>query len=270
MSRYVALYERVSVEDTDPGDSSSIRHQKELLENYAKSHGYTNYRHFTDDGYTGRNFDRPAFQKMLSEIEEGNVVAVIVRDLSRLGRNYLETGKYTEEVFPEHNVRFLALANDVDIIDKSDATLSPFFNVINEWYSRELSRKVTTTYRIKQQMGQRSFPIPMYGYRQDPADPLIWRIDPPAAMVVRKIFRMALEGMSNLDIARVRLMEPLDRQYTNQQKQKHQQYGKKFNCERFHRLFPTFLNSTMRLSAFRSYFTMTFHHYIIRKTACGY
>ena len=202
MIPYAALYERLSIEDDTDGESASIAHQKEVLEAYAIHHGYPRFRHFTDDGYSGRNFDRPGFQEMLEEIKQGHIEAVIVRDLSRLGRNYLETGHYMEEVFPQHHVRFVALMNDVDMTRKTDTVMAPLYNLMNDWYSRDLSRRATVSRRLRQKNGLRDATKPMYGYRQDPSDPRQWVIDPVAAVTIRKIYRMALEGMSAPEISK--------------------------------------------------------------------
>ena len=202
MIPYAALYERLSKEDDTDGESASIAHQKEVLETYATHHGYPRFRHFTDDGYSGRNFDRPGFQEMLEEIQKGHIEAVIVRDLSRLGRNYLETGHYMEEVFPQHRVRFIALMNDVDMTQKTDAVMAPFYNLMNDWYSRDLSRRATVSRRLRQKNGLRDAKKPLYGYRQDPNEPRQWVIDPVAAGTIRMIYRMALEGMSAPEISK--------------------------------------------------------------------
>ena len=202
MIPYAALYERLSKEDDTDGESASIAHQKEVLETYATHHGYPRFRHFTDDGYSGRNFDRPGFQEMLEEIRQGHIEAVIVRDLSRLGRNYLETGHYMEEVFPQHHVRFIALMNDVDMTRKTDTVMAPFYNLMNDWYSRDLSRRATVSRRLRQKNGLRDATKPMYGYRADSNDPRQWVIDPVAAGTIRMIYRMALEGMSAPEISK--------------------------------------------------------------------
>lgn len=202
MIPYAALYERLSIEDDTDGESASIAHQKEVLEAYATHHGYPRFRHFTDDGYSGRNFDRPGFQEMLEEIKQGHIEVVIVRDLSRLGRNYLETGHYMEEVFPQHHVRFIALMNDVDMTRKTDTVMAPLYNLMNDWYSRDLSRRATVSRRIRQKNGLRGAKKPMYGYRQDTSDPQHWVIDPVASVTIRKIYRMALEGMPAPAIAK--------------------------------------------------------------------
>ena len=202
MIPYAALYERISMEDDSDADSASIAHQKEVLETYAVHHGYPRFRHFTDDGYTGRNFRRPGFQEMLEEIQKGHVSAVIVRDLSRLGRNYMETGHYMEEVFPQCHVRFIALMNDIDMTQKTDAVMAPFYNLMNDWYSRDLSRRMSISRDIQQKMGIRNQKKPVYGFRADPQDPQQWLVDPVAAVTIRKIHRMAMEGASTPAIAR--------------------------------------------------------------------
>ena len=201
MKPYAALYERLSKEESGSEESASIRHQKELLETYAKSHGYPDFRHFTDDGYSGTSLRRPAIQALMEEIKKGRVSAVIVRDLSRLGRNYLETGQLTEEFFPRHHVRFLALMEEVDLKEKNDAELSPLINLINDWYSRELSRKTRLAAHQLQQQGRRQSRRAVYGYLPDPDRPYEWIPDPVAGLMVRRILRLLLEGETLTNIA---------------------------------------------------------------------
>lgn len=140
--RYAALYERLSRDDELKGESNSITNQKAYLEDYIKSQGITNYRHFTDDGYSGTGFDRPGFQAMIAAVEAGEVDVVCVKDLSRFGRNYLKVGFYTEMLFPDKGVRFIAINNGVDSANPTDNDFTPFMNIMNEWYAKDTSNKI--------------------------------------------------------------------------------------------------------------------------------
>ena len=196
-----ALYCRLSRDDGAEGDSNSVANQKRLLQKYAKENSLGNTRFYVDDGYTGTNFNRPSFQKMIEDVEMGYVTAVIVKDMSRLGRDYLGVGYYTDTFFPEHNIRFIAVNDCVDS-DDGENELAPFRNVMNEMYARDISRKVRSAHRIRGNSGE---PLgqPPYGYRKDPLNKKHWIIDPEAAQVVRDIFRMCLEGKGNDIIARI-------------------------------------------------------------------
>ena len=142
--KITALYERLSRDDDNAGDSNSIVNQKKYLESYAQQRGYTNCRHYTDDGWSGGNFDRPAWKQLVADIEAGKVAHVIVKDMSRAGRDYLQTGFYTEVFFRQHSVHFVAIANGVDSDDQNSNEFAPFLNIMNEWYLRDLSRKQKT------------------------------------------------------------------------------------------------------------------------------
>lgn len=205
-----ALYTRFSHDENFGGDSNSVTHQKELLAEYANNHGFTNYRFYVDDGYTGVNFDRPAFQQMMSDIEQGIVGTVIVKDLSRLGRNYLMVGQYTEMVFPSYNVRFIAISDNIDS-DEGLNDLMPFNNLINEWYSRDISKKMRAMIQQKGTSGKRLCTRPIYGYMLDPTDPEKWVIDEYAANIVRRIYAMYLSGMGVTQIARTFTKEKIQR-----------------------------------------------------------
>lgn len=196
-----ALYARFSHDENYGNDSNSVAHQKELLINYANTHGFTNYRLYVDDGYTGVNFDRPDFQRMLADIEQGLIGTVIVKDLSRLGRNYLMVGQYTEMVFPSFDVRFIAISDNIDSAEGMN-DLMPFNNLINEWYSRDISKKMRAMIQQKGQSGKRLCTKPIYGYMRDPEDSEKWVIDEYAAGIVRRIFAMYLSGMGVTAIAR--------------------------------------------------------------------
>lgn len=196
-----ALYCRLSRDDGAEGDSNSVANQKRLLQKYAKENSLGNTRFYVDDGYTGTNFNRPSFQKMIEDVEMGYVTAVIVKDMSRLGRDYLGVGYYTDTFFPEHNIRFIAVNDCVDS-DDGENELAPFRNVMNEMYARDISRKVRSAHRIRGNSGEPLGQLP-YGYRKDPLNKKHWIIDPEAAQVVRDIFRMCLEGKGNDTIARI-------------------------------------------------------------------
>ncbi len=201
--KITALYERLSRDDDQVGDSNSIVNQKKYLESYAEQKGYTNCRHYTDDGWSGGNFDRPAWKQLMSDIESGNVAHVIVKDMSRIGRDYLQTGFYTEVMFRQHGVHFVAIANSVDSDDQNSSEFAPFLNIMNEWYLRDLSRKQRTAIRVKGESGKPTTNCAIYGYKKDPNDKNKWLIDEEAAAVVRRIFRLTIEGKGPYDIARI-------------------------------------------------------------------
>ena len=196
-----ALYCRLSRDDGADGDSNSISNQKRMLSKYAKEHGFENTRFYVDDGYTGTNFNRPGFLKMLEDMDAGYVSTLIIKDMSRLGRDYLQSGYYTESYFPDRNIRFIAINDGVDSIN-GDNEFIPFRNIMNEMYARDISRKVRSAHRIRGNMGE---PLgqPPYGYMKSPENKKKWIIDPPAAVVVRKIFRLFLEGKGIDTIARM-------------------------------------------------------------------
>ena len=152
--KITALYERLSRDDDNAGDSNSIVNQKKYLESYAQQKGYTNCRHYTDDGWSGGNFERPAWKQLIADIEAGKVAHVIVKDMSRAGRDYLQTGFYTEVFFRQHGVHFVAIANSVDSDDQNSNEFAPFLNIMNEWYLRDLSRKQKTAIRVKGESGK--------------------------------------------------------------------------------------------------------------------
>ena len=196
-----ALYCRLSRDDGAEGESNSIANQKKLLAKYAKEHGFTNTKFYVDDGYTGTNFNRPGFQQMLEDMEMGYISTVIVKDSSRFGRNYLEVGQYTDYYFPEHNIRFIAINDCIDS-DNGEDDFSAFRNVMNEMYAKDISRKVRSSHRLRGNAGEPLSPPP-YGYVKDPEDKKKWIIDPDAAEIVRRIFRLCIEGNGNETIARI-------------------------------------------------------------------
>ena len=202
-SKITALYERLSRDDDNAGDSNSIVNQKKYLESYARQRGYTNCRHYTDDGWSGGNFERPAWKQLIADIEAGKVAHVIVKDMSRAGRDYLQTGFYTEVFFRQHGVHFVAIANSVDSDDQNSNEFAPFLNIMNEWYLRDLSRKQKTAIRVKGESGKPTTNCAIYGYKKDPENKYHWLIDEEAAAVVRRIFRLTIEGKGPYDIARI-------------------------------------------------------------------
>ena len=203
ISKITALYERLSKDDELQGESNSISNQKAYLEDYAAKNGFLNTRHFTDDGYTGRNFNRPGFQALLEEVEAGNVGVVIVKDMSRFGRNYLQVGFYTEILFPNNGVRFIAINNSVDSDRPTDNDFTPFLNIMNEWYAKDTSNKIKSVFNARMADGKRCSGSIPYGYNRIPGDKQTLVVDPVAAEVVRRIFRLADEGKSLAGIARV-------------------------------------------------------------------
>jgi len=196
-----ALYCRLSRDDGMDGDSNSVANQKKLMQKYAKENGFGNTRFYVDDGYTGTNFNRPGFQKMLEDIEMGYISTIIVKDMSRLGRDYLQVGYYTDTYFPDRNIRFIAINDCVDSAD-GENELAPFRNVMNEMYARDISRKVRSSHRIRGNSGE-PLSQPPYGYMKSPDNKKRWVIDPEAAQIVRDVFRMCLEGKGNETIARI-------------------------------------------------------------------
>ena len=194
-----ALYCRLSRDDNMDTESNSIQNQKKLLQKVAREKGYTDTLFFVDDGITGTTMKRPGFQKMLTAIEAGYISAVFVKDLSRLGRNYIEVGKLTEEFFPQYDVRLVAVSDGVDS-DEGDNEFTPFRNIMNEWYAKDISKKRKIVNKMK---GNAGIPLsqPPYGYIKNPDDPRFWVIDPEAADVVRRIYDMALEGYGLAEIA---------------------------------------------------------------------
>ncbi len=198
-----ALYERLSRDDDQFGDSTSIVNQKEMLENYAKEHGYENIRHYTDDGYSGGSFDRPGWKKLISDIEDGEIATVIAKDMSRIGRNYLEVGYYTEIYFGERNIHFIAVSNNVDSADQSTAEFAPFLNIMNEWYLRDCSKKIRASKKSLGNSGVHLSAQPVFGYRKDPNDKHKWIVDEEAAAVVRLIYQLCIEGNGTTQIARI-------------------------------------------------------------------
>ena len=211
MSNYnkiTALYSRLSVgdEDRDGGESNSIQNQKLMLKEFAEKNGMFQYEYYVDDGYTGRNFNRPAFQRMIADIEAGKIGCVITKDLSRLGRNYIEAGSYIEIFFPKHNVRYIAITDGVDSLTRQEMDITPFKNILNDMYSRDISKKVLAGRMTRSRQGKFCGGQPPLGLMRDPEDRGHLILDPETAPVIRKIYDLALDGRGCMRIAK-QLME---------------------------------------------------------------
>ena len=193
------LYERLSRDDNLEGESYSIGNQKKLLAKVAKEKGYTNLVHFLDDGISGVTMDRPGFVEMIRQLEQGKAAAVFVKDLSRLGRNYIEVGRLTEEFFPDHDIRLVAVSDNIDTAE-GENELAPIRNLFNEWYARDISKKRRISNKIKGNAGE-PMGQPPYGYIKNPNDPKHWIVDDEAAQVVRRVYSMTLEGFGTEQIA---------------------------------------------------------------------
>lgn len=202
-SKITALYERLSRDDDLNGESNSITNQKKYLEDYARRNGFENIRHFTDDGFSGVNFNRPGFQSLIKEVEAGNVGTLIVKDMSRLGRNYLQVGFYTEILFPQKDVRFLAINNSIDSNNASDNDFAPFLNIMNEFYAKDTSNKIKAVFDARMKDGKRCSGSIPYGYNRLPSDKQTLVVDPVASEVVKRIFLLANEGKSPRAIAEI-------------------------------------------------------------------
>ena len=194
-----ALYCRLSRDDNMDSESNSIQNQKKLLAKVAKEKGYTNLVHFLDDGISGVTMDRPGFVEMIRQLEQGKAAAVFVKDLSRLGRNYIEVGRLTEEFFPDHDIRLVAVSDNIDTAE-GENELAPIRNLFNEWYARDISKKRRISNKIKGNTGE-PMGQPPYGYIKDPNDPKHWIVDDEAAQVVRRVYSMTLEGFGTEQIA---------------------------------------------------------------------
>ena len=199
--KITALYERLSRDDEQSGESNSIQHQKRFLEEYARQKGMRNIRHFCDDGYSGINFNRPGFAALLEEIEAGRVENLLVKDLSRLGRNYLQVGYYTEILFPKKGVRFIAVNNNVDSANPTDNDFTPFLNIMNEYYAKDTSNKIKAVFKSRMKDGLRCSGSIPYGYKRTNGDKQTLVVDEAAAEIVRKIFRLASQGVGVTAIA---------------------------------------------------------------------
>lgn len=200
-TKITALYERLSRDDELQGESNSITNQKIFLEDYARRNNFQNIRHFTDDGVSGTTFDRKGFQSMIAEVEAGKVATIIVKDMSRFGRDYLKVGFYTEVMFKDKDVRFIAVNNGIDSDKQNDNDFTPFLNIMNEWYARDSSRKIQAIFKSRMEKGLRCSGSVPYGYRRDPEDKQHLIVDEEPAAVVRRIFQMVIDGYGVMSIA---------------------------------------------------------------------
>lgn len=204
-----ALYCRISMEDGNENESMSISNQKAMLKDYAERMGLLPFDFYVDDGYTGRNFNRPSFQRLISDIEAGKIGCVVTKDLSRLGRNYIEAGSYIEVYFPRHHVRYIAITDSVDTLTKSEMDITPFKNILNDMYSRDISKKVAAGCMARSKQGKfLGGPTP-FGLMRDPAEKGHLIINPETAPTVRRIFDLAIEGMGTYNIARMMMDEDI-------------------------------------------------------------
>lgn len=199
--KITALYCRLSHDDELNGDSNSIINQKNILETFAVQRGWTNFRFYVDDGISGTTFDREGFQQMISDIEAGKIGTVIVKDMSRFGRDYLKVGYYTEVMFAEYDIHFIAINDGVDS-EREDNDFTPIRNLFNEFYAKDTSKKIRAVWKAKGSAGERIAAVPVYGYKKDPNDPKHLIIDEEAAPIVRRIYDMCLSGMGPAQIAR--------------------------------------------------------------------
>jgi len=210
-NKITALYSRLSRDDEMQGESNSITNQKKILSDYAERNGFTNCRHFCDDGVSGTTFERKGFKEMIAEIEAGNVGVVIVKDMSRIGRDYLQVGFYTEIFFRQKNVRFIAVSNNIDSENGESNEFAPFLNIMSEWYARDASRKLKAVYQSKGHNGKRTTYKSIYGYLKSPEDKFKWIVDEEAAPIIRRIYKMCIDGMGPGRIASVLRDDKIDK-----------------------------------------------------------
>ena len=201
-NKITALYCRLSQDDGREGESNSIVNQKALLKEYARKHGFKHLQFFVDDGYSGTSFDRPSFREMEQLIENGKLGTVIVKDMSRLGRNYLQVGMYTDIVFPENDVRFIAVNDNVDSAVQTEFDMTPIRNFCNELYARDTAKKIKSTFRMKGESGKHLTTNPPFGFIKDTEDRDKWLIDEEAAQTVRYIFKLCYDGLGPTQIAK--------------------------------------------------------------------
>jgi len=204
--KITALYCRISLDDGSQNESMSISNQKLLLKDYAEKNGMPRYEYYVDDGYTGRNFNRPSFKRLIADIEAGKVGCVITKDLSRLGRNYIEAGSYIEIFFPKHNVRYIAVTDGVDSLTRQEMDITPFKNILNDMYSRDISKKVLAGRMTRSRQGKFCGGQPPLGLMRDPEEKGHLILDPDTAPTIRKIYDLALNGWGCMRIAK-QLME---------------------------------------------------------------
>ena len=224
--KITALYCRISLDDGGDNESMSISNQKIMLRDFAEKNGMFQYEYYVDDGYTGRNFNRPSFQRMISDIEAGKIGCVITKDLSRLGRNYIEAGSYIEIFFPKHNVRYIAITDGVDSLTRQEMDITPFKNILNDMYSRDISKKVLSGITIRSRQGKFCGGTPPLGLMRDPEDKGHLIIDPKTAPIIRKIYDYALDGLGCMRISK-KLMEekiPVTHVKSNTERQENYYY----------------------------------------------
>ena len=190
--KITALYCRLSQDDGLDGESNSIQNQKAILQKYADDNGFRNTQFFVDDGYSGTTFTRPDWQRLIGMVDEGRIGTLIVKDLSRLGRDYLKVGYYTEIAFPEVDVRFIAINNGVDSASQTESDFTPFLNIMNEFYAKDTSKKIRAVFKAKGQAGKPLCTNPPYGYLKDPEDNMHWIVDEESAKVVQTIFDLCI------------------------------------------------------------------------------
>lgn len=207
--KITALYCRLSLEDGRDNESMSISNQKLMLKDYADKNGFFHCEYYVDDGYTGRNFNRPGFQRMIADIEAGKIGCVITKDLSRLGRNYIEAGSYIEIFFPRHNVRYIAVTDGVDSQNRSEMDITPFKNILNDMYSRDISKKVLAGRMTRSRQGKFCGGQPPLGLMRDPEDHGHLIIDPETAPIIRRIYDLALDGNGAMKIAKTLMDEKI-------------------------------------------------------------
>ncbi|HEO3128802.1 TPA: recombinase family protein [Streptococcus agalactiae] len=214
--KITALYERLSRDDELEGESNSIVNQKKILEEYASKNNLTNIIHFTDDGISGTQFDRPGFMEMMNGVNTGNIGCIIVKDMSRLGRDYLKVGQCME-ILRQKGVRLIAINDNVDSFYRED-DFTPFRNIMNEWYARDTSRKIQSTFRSKGESGKHTASTPPYGYIKDKKDKDKWIVDEKAAQIVRRIFNLTMDGAGPYKIAKILEADKIDIPAYHQQK----------------------------------------------------
>ena len=201
--QYTALYTRLSSDDDLEGDSNSIKNQKLLLSEYAKENRFRNIRFYIDDGYSGSNFERPAFKRLLNDIENGEISTVIVKDMSRFGRDHILVGYYTKYYFPDADVRFIAIYDQMDTETNPDDDIIPFKNILNEMYAKDCSRKIKAVMKAKGNSGKHLTTIPPLGYMKDPENKEKWIVDEEGALIVKEIFNLCVKGYGPKQIARI-------------------------------------------------------------------
>jgi len=199
--KITALYSRLSHDDELAGESNSITNQKTMLESYANVQAFQNLVHYSDDWYSGTSFSRPDWKRLIADVEAGRVGMILTKDMSRIGRDYLQVGYHTEVLFKEHGVRFIAIANNIDSDNRESAEFAPFLNIMAEWFARDTSRKAKAVNQAKGSSGKPLTNIPPYGYMKHPEDKNRWLVDEPAAQIVRRIFNMAMDGIGPYQIA---------------------------------------------------------------------